>query len=276
MGKFKTSNGFTLLELLTVSAIVVILTAIAIPVVHKVKQNGEMTRELSGAKKLIAGYLAYAVDHDGEVMVGYHNSAVAVDQDGAALKFPINARYPWRVAPYLNYEFAGSVLVNQMVKLLSQPGWEYAVSAEPSFGLNVTYVGGDFGSGSELNPDSRMGKAVGDFVVTRLVEAVAPSKLLVFSSARQGSGIGEALPGNFMIRAPNLMQPRWEDGPYNKGLHPQKFGFVDFRYQGQAVCAMLDGHVEMLGVDELRDMRRWSNQAADVNNPNHILSRNEP
>jgi prepilin-type processing-associated H-X9-DG protein len=43
--------------------------------------------------------------------------------------------------------------------------------------------------------------------------------------------------------------------------NPVNWGFMDFRYGSKAVTAMVDGHVEMHNIEELRDMRRWANGA---------------
>jgi hypothetical protein len=53
---------------------------------------------------------------------------------------------------------------------------------------------------------------------------------------------------------------------YFKIEYPDKN--VDFRYNGKAVVACLDGHVELLTREEMRDMRRWSNLHAQSDDPN--------
>ena len=37
------------------------------------------------------------------------------------------------------------------------------------------------------------------------------------------------------------------------------------RHKNKGVTVMTDGHVEMMGLTELRDMRRWSNKADRAN-----------
>jgi hypothetical protein len=44
---------------------------------------------------------------------------------------------------------------------------------------------------------------------------------------------------------------------------------VSARYDQQAVVARLDGGVEVLSFDELKDMRRWSKDAYQQNNRNY-------
>jgi prepilin-type processing-associated H-X9-DG protein len=57
-----------------------------------------------------------------------------------------------------------------------------------------------------------------------------------------------------------------------RGVDPADFGNVDFRYNGTAVCAFLDGSVRMCSVKELNDMRLWSPNAAEQDNATYRLS----
>lgn len=42
---------------------------------------------------------------------------------------------------------------------------------------------------------------------------------------------------------------------------PVSWGYMDARHGKKVISAMADGHVEMLRIRDLRDMRRWSNEA---------------
>lgn len=44
-------------------------------------------------------------------------------------------------------------------------------------------------------------------------------------------------------------------------------GHVSLEFGERAITAQLDGSVRLLDESELRDMRRWSNQAARQNDP---------
>lgn len=48
---------------------------------------------------------------------------------------------------------------------------------------------------------------------------------------------------------------------FNARSDPKSWGFVDFRHNEKAVVVMADGHTETLTIEQLRDMRRWSNLA---------------
>jgi len=51
-----------------------------------------------------------------------------------------------------------------------------------------------------------------------------------------------------------------------------RFGHVDPRWSNKAVAVNLDGRASLLGEAELKDMRRWANQAAEQDDPNWSLS----
>jgi len=102
--------------------------------------------------------------------------------------------------------------------------------------------------------------------------AISPEKLIVFASARsEQSGRGA---GYFEVRPPNLLAPVWSSDAFSPELPPSAHGFVDFRWRGKAAVANLGGNVELLDESQLRDMRRWSIQAAAENAPDfHIRQR---
>jgi len=52
---------------------------------------------------------------------------------------------------------------------------------------------------------------------------------------------------------------------FNPTLAPSTWGNIDARASGKANFSMADGHVETLGLDDLRNMTRWSNYATDPN-----------
>lgn len=262
----KTRAAFTLIELLVVVAVIAVIAAIALPVVQGVRQRGAMASEISAARQVMAAYLAHAADNNGLLLPGYGNFP-AKDDRGRDLHHPASGRYPWRLAPYLDYDLRilyGKV-GDSRLKLDRERDYAafvYAVSVAPALGMNTIHVGGDYHA---LNPDNpRAVAAYGQFCVRRLAEAVRPSQLITFASACFESG-GERVPGYFRIEPPKLVgSNRWPE-KYSEKEPPAAYGNVDFRYDGRAVAAMLDGHVEMLDFHQMNDMRRWSNVAAEAN-----------
>lgn len=253
--------------MLVVVAIIGVLIGIAVPSVASYIEQGRKAKEVSAARKVISAYLAYAADNDGYLMAGYKTEQ-ARDATGQSLGFPANARYPWRLAPYLDYDMNAILFNGNEHALDNEVDMHYAASVAPNLGMNITFVGGDFGSTSDLVPSARASARYGNFCVTRLSEVTKPSSLMVFASARRG----ENQVGFYQIKSPRFSSTRWS-GSFDPKSSGESYGYVDMRYGKKAVAAMLDGHVALLDEDEIQDMRHWSNQAAEQDDPNFTLKR---
>lgn len=263
----KARSAFTVVELGVAMAIILILAVVAFPYVSGMCSQARQVREMSGAKRSVAAWVSHAAENNGEVLAGYRADPSAKNADGKSLGFPMNARYPYRLAPYLNYELKGSLLVNKQEKLAT----EYTISVAPSFGINLTFVGGDFGSGSDLRPTAENLAAYGNFAVMRMAEIHSPSRLIIFASARfQDPSVGGQTEGYNAVKSPYFQGRRWPSA-YDEKRPYWEFGNVHFRFRDKAVCAMADGHIELLTYDDMLDMTRWSNQAAQENNPEWSL-----
>ncbi len=260
------TRAFTLLELLVVMAIIAFLTALSVPVYSSVRKSGNKTREIHAGRQLAAAYAAAAADDDGTLMAGYASRATAWDDLGREVQNPVCNRYPWRLAKYLGYKVIGSLLVNEQEKIADlrdqQQEYNYLVSLTPTFGMNSVFVGGNFQG--IFSPTGLGAKRFGSFCVTRLAQAQQPSKLIVFASAHFRNG-EEHYHGYHTLEPPLLTGRNWAG--VDDEANPKSTGYVHLRYDQKAVAVMLDGHVELLGIDELNDMRRWSNQAAELDNP---------
>ncbi|MDX2081482.1 MAG: type II secretion system protein [Terrimicrobiaceae bacterium] len=258
-------SGFSLVELLVTMGVLAILLAAIVPVANMCIGKAAETREISGARRTVEAWSLFASENSGEIIPGYQD-APAVGRSGNPLSFPVNARYVFRLAPYLNYQLKGSLLVNKQTRFTD----DYTASTVPSFGINLTFVGGDYGFGSDLRPTDENFQRFGKFVVTRLGEIHSPGKLIVFASARYNDGTIGRVEGYNAIRSPFFQARRWPV-QYNPKSNWWDYGAVDPRFNGKAVAAMADGHVELLSFEQLLDMRRWSNQAAQEDNPNWTL-----
>lgn len=268
-------KGFTLIELLVVIVIIGMLAAWLIPTVLAGLTAAKRTREISCAKSLMTGVFNYANANRGELLPGYHNQPVE-GPDGAPLPFPASARYPWRLMPYIGSQSSSVMWANPdggNERIRESSSDAYAVSISPSLGMNIFYVGGDDSgnSGQGIRPTAGNIKRFGKFCVTLMSEVHRPSQLLVFAGARMPGEQGNIVPGYFMVQAPNVVGQLWSSAPVTEQSPPAQHGYVDFRYNGHTVVAHLDGHVELLQEKDLRDMRRWSNLAAQADDPDHRL-----
>lgn len=266
--------AFTLIELLVVIAIVCILAVISMAAVSKVKKHGEMTRELSAGRNLAAAYILHANENNGDLLGGYVTATdVVKDDKGNEVSNPANGRYPWRLARYLPGPVRGTLIVNQQEELTKERDHDfyvYLVSFAPTFGINATYIGGDFRS--SLVPSSATYSRYGQFCVTKLAQVSKPQKLIVFCSAHFNGGGEEQHYGHHLLVPPNTTSRQWSS-EYKESAPADDHGYVHLRYGGKAVAVMLDGHVEMLDYEQLQDMRRWSNQAAELNEPGFMIRR---
>ncbi|MDA3873241.1 MAG: type II secretion system protein [Kiritimatiellae bacterium] len=266
-------TGFTLIEVLVVIAGISILSTLIVTAAGSAMNKALRTREVSAARTLAQGYLLYATDHGGRLMPSYANDP-AWDEEGNVIPHPVNARYPWRLAPYLNYNVRGVYLLHKGQARSSEEDndtYYYRTSVHPALGINMLFFGGDESgtSGQGLRPIPAHEAVYGQFCVTRLSQAVSPSTLIVFASARHNGSDGHA-PGFHRVESPRFTGSRWAD-EWDPAAEPAAFGFVDLRYDERAVVSRLDGSAGLVGEGVLRDMRNWSNQAARANDPDWLL-----
>lgn len=275
------SRGFTLIELLVVIGIVAMLVAIMLPVLAKAKAIGKQCRELAAAKQLATAFTVYSDANKGRVLTGLPTTAmvaggmVVTNQIGERILGEEATRYPWRLAPYLDYDFRGMYQSDEMLREARAVGagsdnpdqtYQYVVSLFPSLGMNVAFVGGAdrFGAFDRIF-QQRLGRQH----IVRLDEVTRPSKLLTFVSARcetQPAAPNLGRPeGFFRVEPPRFSLAegeRWEAAYDPRADAPGvNSGFVSLRHMNRAVTTAIDGHAEMLGWEDLRDMERWANKA---------------
>ncbi|HTD65949.1 MAG TPA: type II secretion system protein [Candidatus Limnocylindria bacterium] len=255
-------RAFTLIELLVVIAIIGILASLLLPSLAKAKRRARMVEEMNAGRQLMIGVQMYAEDNDGAMFPGYITDETAVDDHGQLLFDPENARYPWRMVPYM----AGSMEIiysgqnrSKLTQLqsMNHAAYTYNVSLFPSLGINSYFIGGNKSTGylpDQVNPKFGAGT-----IVTKLSEARQPSDLMVFISARSAV-LGNNADGYFEVRPPFEKTRKWA-ATYAASMDPARWGFVAPRFDNRSVAALLDGHVEMFGLQEMQDMRHWCNTA---------------
>ena len=275
------SAGFTLVELLVVIFVVGVLIALLLPSLGKARTLAKQTREQAAAAQMMVAFIAYADDNKGLILPGYPkrewvNGPMPVfNGAGARLLNEDAQRYPFRLAPYLNYNFRGLYQSDRLLADLREKeseylpsgiNYDYVVSLYPSLGLNAVFVGG---SDRLLMFDRLFQNTFGRVHVARLDQVVRASSLLTFVSARaqeqpavpilgKPEGFFRVDPPRFASNTANLWDNNYETNAALPGINS---GFISLRYNGKAVCGYLDGHVGLLGWSGLNDMRNWADQA---------------
>jgi prepilin-type N-terminal cleavage/methylation domain-containing protein/prepilin-type processing-associated H-X9-DG protein len=256
------SSAFTLIELLTVIAIIGVLAAILIPTVGACRAHAAKTVELSAARQLMVGYHLYASENRGRLLplqeIGVSGTT---NEQGSTISGIEGIRWPHRLRPYLGDRFRDTLYVNTQAEyynsLTGTANADYTLSVGPSLGLNGPFVGGDASS------------LIKDVPVRSVAQAAAPPGLITFASAHYR--VLNEKSGYWRIGSPSAGWPVADlNGLPSTSSQDAAYGWIAYRHQGKAVVAYLDSHVELHTSAELRDMRLWSDVARRTNNPDYV------
>ncbi len=289
LGRYR--RAFTLIELLVVIAIISLLISILLPALGQARDAARRLREAAAGQQLMIAYHAYSVDNGDRLMPGYLDwdwlrgdptnprtpTILVTNETGERLNDLLGKRYPYRIAPYMaDYDMRtlqiDPDLYAEYNSYESAPlsvfgkKREAAFSNNPTFGINGTYVGGDESRKAFNRSDVA---EWGTPYIARTDQATFTDRLITFASARDWHVdiINErrVVPGHHRVDAPyypdGAAAYASEDVRWDPEEEPDAFGFLDFRHQREAIVTHFDGHVEGLKLEELRDMRRWANQA---------------
>jgi len=273
-----------MVEILAVATIALILVGVLLNAYQSMVDKSAMVREVGAARNLIAAHLNYSAENNGAILPGQKEVAGTLDRNGNELKMFMSKRWVLRLAPYFDYQFPGTVVVNETLREYREmsgkkpiQGLEadvYVASIGPSLGMNSTFVGGNYNAildeAFSTDPTVASESVYGKFYVSHISQVAVPSKMIVFASARYRDANNNRT-GNEHIFAPRISGDlRWNSS-FDPAGNSAASGHVDARWEGKAVAAQMDGSVALLNFQELQDMRRWSNQAAEADDPNWTL-----
>lgn len=284
--QLRAALGFTLIEVLVTIGIIAVLISVLIPSLSKARGLARQTREIAAGQQVMTAFHAYSTDNKDRVLTGIASPAmvngnmIVRDATGQRLnsasgRIEEAQRYPFRLAPYLNYDFAG--LYHDPAQLRDWTNnpenylnfgkdLTYMLSLYPSLGMNVAFVGGSDQLGQF---DPLFQRLFGRVYIDRLPDVRRPSGLMAFGSARgvapPGVELGQLPEGFFRIEPPyysSAQGRRWAT-TYDKNspLPGLNSGFVSLRHAGKGVVAYVDGHVGVAGWREFEDMRLWADKA---------------
>ncbi|MCE2968473.1 MAG: type II secretion system protein [Phycisphaerales bacterium] len=316
MASSRSPRAFTLIELLVVIAIIALLVAILLPALANARKLARQVREAANLQQLTLAHSTYMGDWKGGVTASYvisgetfANGAMnynVFDDAGRRLESWPAKRWAWRLMPYLNNRIDALVtdtrLADDMRSLPSNiggaGGYQMAVSFNPSFGYNGSWVGSEMAwfSNFALGQREPQGGA-GGLVYRRTSQVVwnvnsvdrsarGSAALIMFGTSRgpyyQGrtptwqtppwestwdAEDAEVRPGFYSIIAPRLFRNMYERIAFSdsrpffeftQDSNPERWGFLDGRHFNKALVSFFDGHVELRGAPDLWDMRSWS------------------
>ena len=254
-------SGFTLVELLVVVAVIAMLSSLLLPAVARARRKARMIEELSASRQLMFAVQMYSADNNDLVFQGYARDINAKDDQGTPLPFPANARYPWRLSPYLSQSFETIYCSDNRRKLdelrkLDRAGYVYSVSVFPSLGINSYFIGGNETEFPAELVNDRFGSGT---VVKKMSQIRKPTELMGFASARS-SVSGNDANGYYQVTPPSLNDRMWTD-KWDPQCTPKDWGFVAPRFDLRAVTSMMDGHAQLLGLSGMQNMGHWCNTA---------------
>lgn len=260
----KAATGFTLIELLVVIAIIAILAALLLPALGSAKNQARLTEEICAGRQLMLAVQMYGDDWNGAMFPGYFASSTAVDSQNQPLFFPENARYPWRIVPYLSgsmkliYSGVNRAFLDNL-QASDPSGYDYSVSLFPSLGMNTYFIGGNQTEFPAATANAKFGDGT---VLTKMLQAIQPSSLMVFMSA-WSDVTGYNAQGYYEVTPPYTTSRQWSAN-YAPSLIPQQWGYVAPRFNNHSAAAFLDGHAESLNLQQMQDMRHWCNRATSA------------
>jgi prepilin-type N-terminal cleavage/methylation domain-containing protein/prepilin-type processing-associated H-X9-DG protein len=250
----RTKRAFTLIELLVVVAIIAILAAILFPVFAQAREAARKSACLSNVRQLGTAFQMYAADHDDTLPpAGYRGAPGGTTPDNYGAY-----RWPWLLMPYMkNMQLVlcpsdGTSYSDPKTGNYRDPGgvyYGYLWGLLPNYGYNWWYLAPDptSSSPSTARADLSVGRSLGSIV------SPADTVMLADSVWTPQDKPTETVLGYYLIYPPS----QWAGSPPLNGF---SFGRVWPRHQEKATTLFVDGHVKLLGVEQLKDEQLWDRE----------------
>ncbi|HVX86659.1 MAG TPA: type II secretion system protein [Phycisphaerae bacterium] len=277
------TRAFTLIEMLVVVAVISVLIAIMMPALSLAKRQARQAATASAIRELIQGYTLYHTENDGALLLGYppaylNGQLLSVTlPTGQTIPGPGSfagslsiLRYPARMAPYENnvwkimYQdsFMPSTPPLQGDTVAQASAKAYQLSLFPSFGLNSTFLGGDFSEKGFTGTAPNYHLNMAGPALFRATQVQRPAQTLVFVETAErniAAGITGGDRGLFRATPPVAAGRQWRAAAGRIQVVNQSadIGMPYSRSTGRIVVAFFDGHAEAMKPADLDDMRLW-------------------
>ncbi len=223
------SKGFTLMEILVVIAIILVLAAIAFPVISSVQNRANKVWVMNNMKQLGAALASYASQNDGQLPA---EDAKGIDTWSAAAK-PESAKAWYNALPViLSHKSVAQYASNPHAyyskeNMIFVPGAKYP-DTDQKFAMPLFAIA--------INTKLQRKDASGEKSV-RLSQITNPSRTVAF--------LEQGIKGEVKAMA---QQPKYDGSPKGSAK-----SFVA-RYNGVGVLTFIDGHAETIeGSDILEE-----------------------
>jgi len=213
-------NGFTLVEMLVVVAIITLLAALTVPSVQRALIRGQQTQSMNNLRQLVAANLSYAIDHGQYVPASDRWNTGRWHGRRSSTGAPFDPTQGF-LAEYLG-EDRRVVQCPRFQKMLT--GSQSFEEGTGGYGYNGSYIGGWPGRGYDAN---------GLKISARPGQVMNPRTVMFASSAyASGNSIQE-----YAFSEP----PFWDFGQGPTEHRPSPT--THFRFLGSAIVGWADGSV---------------------------------
>jgi len=221
--KTRPRHAFTLIELLTVMAIIGLLAALVLPVLDRVRSKARAAVSASNLRQLASATLAYVGDNREffppgmslDNLTRWHGARTSTKNSAA-----FDASKGW-LGPYLGRD--GRVKKCPEFSRL-EPAPESFELSSGGYGYNMTYLGGPAARGTAKDP----------YRPTRFSTVSEPGRTILFTTTAFAVSGG-------LQEYPFSEPPRWLTPAGALSGHSQPS--VHFRFGGKALVAWCDGRV---------------------------------